>query len=180
MEDMHRNGSIALRDIHSVYEALFLRAVTSFEVFLEDLFVSILEERAQYAKRRKVVLRMRTTSHEALRKILLQGDKYMNWLPFKNTEDRANLYLKDGKPFSDLTGPDRSTITTIHIIRNAIAHRSTHATNEFKTKVIAQLPLLPREKVPAAYLRSQVRGAPIQNRYEVYVTELARIAEDLC
>jgi hypothetical protein len=179
MERLYVEKKIALRDLHSVYEALFLRAVTGFEVFLEELFFSILEQKTTYSSSR-VALRMTASSRGALRDILLQGDKYLTWIPFDNTEKRANLYLRDGRPFSDLSGGDKSIIKTITTIRNAIAHHSSHAKAEFERKVIGSQLLLRGEKKPAGFLRSQVRTAPALNRFQVYSTELARIARALC
>jgi hypothetical protein len=159
-----------------VYESLFIRAVTHFEAFLEDHFIAILEGRAG---RNRARLRMKVTSRVALMEILLQGEKYLDWLPYKKTEDRAKLYFHQGGPFCELSDGDKSTIKTIATIRNAIAHSSAHARAEFERTVIANLALLRGERRPAGFLRSQVRQNPAQNRFEVYVTELARIASDL-
>jgi hypothetical protein len=179
MEELYGRKRIVLRDLHSVYEALFLRAVTSFEVFLEDLFVSILTNKVRYSRTR-VSVRMTAISTQALMDVLLQGQNYMAWLPFGRTEDRAKIYLKDGRPFTELTDSDKSVIRTITTIRNAIAHGSTHATSEFKRTVIGSRTLLPIERKPAGFLRSTVRTAPTRNQFEVYVGELARIAAKLC
>jgi hypothetical protein len=178
MEKLYGKGQINENDMDSVYEALFLRAVTGFEVFLEELFLSILEGRAQYKAGRRVNLRMTVTSRDALMEILLQGDKYMTWLPFGRTEDRAKIYLTGGRPFSELDDGNRSTMQTIVTIRHAIAHRSTHAMNDFKVKVIGSRSLLPRERRPAGFLRSQVQ--PGTKRFEVYVGQLGNIASTLC
>lgn len=179
METLYRNHAIVLRDLHSVYEALFLRSVTSFEVFLEELFITILTNRATY-QRGRVSVRMTATSRQALMDILLQGDKYMAWLPFGHTEQRAKVFLKNGKPFSELMDGDKSMIKSITTIRNAIAHKSPHAINEFKRTVVGSQRLLPAERVPAGFLRSPVRSGPTRNRFEVYAGELARIARVLC
>lgn len=166
---LYVDDSIVLRDLHSVYEALFLRAVTSFEVFLESLFLSIMQEKIRYPKKR-VSLRMKTTSSEALKEILLQGDKYMDWLPFRKTEDRAKLYLKDGRPFTELNDGDKSMIKTITTIRHAIAHKSPHAISEFHRTVLGNLVLLPQERTPAGFLRTPVH--PTRRRFETYMIEL--------
>src|SRR5690349_21591224 len=105
MEKLFDSGKITKTDLESVYEALFLRAVTSFEVFLEDLFLAILEGKIQYSQSR-VQPRLQVRSRDALMEILLQGNDYMNWLPFKHTMNRAKLYLKDGRPFSELSNGD--------------------------------------------------------------------------
>jgi hypothetical protein len=179
MEQLHQDGKIRRRDLDSVYESLFLRAVTSFEAFLEELFLAILERRRRYRGGR-VSLRMTVKSRQALMDILLQGDKYLTWLPFKHTEDRAKLYLDDGRPFTELDDGDKAVIKTIATIRHAIAHRSRHAMNEFERTVIGSRALLPGERKLAGFLRSQSRSGTVQNRFEIYVGELGRIARELC
>ena len=179
MEKLYHADRIALRDLHSVYEALFIRAVTSFETFLQDQFVAIMRGKAKYKPARRVLTRMTAVSSAALRDILLQGRAYATWLPFDNTQKRALVYLRDGKPFSDVPEVDRLTMRKITVIRNAIAHQSTYAIAEFE-KVIAGIPLRPQERKPAGFLRSTMRAAPPQNRFEFYVSELGRIAAGIC
>ncbi len=179
MERLYREGHITGTDLDSVYEALFLRAVTSFEGFLEELFLAILEKKRIYGRKR-VALRMTAQSREALQEILLQGGKYMAWLPFSHTENRAKLYLKDGRPFSELTNGDKSLIKTITTIRNAIAHKSPHATSEFQRIVIGSHSLLRGERKPASFLRSRASSGSIQVRFEIYIGELGRLAIVLC
>jgi hypothetical protein len=146
-------------------------------VFLEEFFISILSGRTRL-QRKGVSVRMKVKSDGDLREILLQGNKYLTWLPFENTEKRAQLYLKNGLPFSSLDGGDRSMIKTVTTIRHAIAHKSTHSTNEFKRIVIGSQLLLRGEKQPAGYLRSEVHTG--SNRFMIYAGELARIASVLC
>ena len=178
MEALFQAGEITKRDLNSVYEALFLRAVTRFESFLEELFLAILERRVKYKKQRRVALKMKPKSRQALMEIVFQGDRYLDWLPFQRTADRASLYLFGGRPFTDLEQPEKDIIHKIITIRHAIAHHSKHATKQFQLKVIQSLPLLKGEKTPAGFLRSQVQ--PAINRFEVYISELVRIAADLC
>ena len=177
MENLHSEGRISLTELHSVYEALFLRMVISFEVFLEKLFFSIMKGTATFPKKR-VSLRMTVTSPQALKEILHQNKSYIQWIPYGNTEDRAKLYLNGGRPFTEITDGDRSTIKTITVIRNAVAHGSEHATAEFKRTVIGGRLLLPSEKRPAGFLRS--RANPAQRRFEIYAIQLSQIACSLC
>ncbi len=176
MEALHSEGRITLTDLHSVYEALFLRAVTGFEVFIESLFVSILDGSAKYPKRR-VAVRMTVSSNRALKDILLQGRDYLDWIPISRTIERAGIYLNGGRPFSEITDGDRSAIKTITLIRHAIAHQGAHAKKVFRDKVIGSRALLPVEKRPAGFLRSQAN--PNQRRFEVYIIQLGRIALEL-
>jgi hypothetical protein len=179
MERLFSRGQIRKVDLDSVYEALFLRAVTSFEAFLEDLFLAILAGRAQYGRQRVRVL-MSVSSRDDLMQILLQGNAFMNWLPFSNTEKRAKLYLRDGRPFTDLDDGDKSQLKTITVIRNAIAHKSAHALSEFDRTVIGSLSLLQNERSPAGFLRSRIASGPAQSRFEVYTGQLGRCAGLLC
>ena len=176
MEILHQDRRINETDMDSVYEALFLRAVTSFEAFLEGQFLAILQGRAGYAQNR-VRVNMTAVSRKALFEILLQGRSYMQWLPFSNTIDRAKIYLKDGKPFSELDNGQRSILRTITVTRNAIAHKSDHALSTFEKDVIGSQALLPRERKPAGYLRGASSG--MQKRFEIYLLQLGGMAQTI-
>ena len=179
MERLYSQWQIRKVDLDSVYEALFLRAVTSFEAFLEDLFLAILVGRAKYNGQRVRVL-MQASSRGALMQILLQGDSYMSWLPFENTEKRAKLYLKEGRPFTELDNGDKSQLKTISTIRNAIAHKSPYALLKFKITVVGSIPLLQTERNPAGFLRTRISSSPAQTRFEVYMGQLGKCAGLLC
>ncbi|MER2253289.1 hypothetical protein ABS772_25535 [Methylorubrum podarium] len=178
MESLFSDGMIKKTDIEAVYEALFLRAVTNFESYLEQLFISILLGRSGHPPDR-IKLLMSVSNKNNLITILTQKNDYLDWLPYNKTESRARIYLKDGKPFSELTDGDKSQIKAISLTRNAIAHRSDHSSNQFRSKVIGGMVLLPRERSPAGFLRSRIRTSPIQVRFEVYLSELGRIAAQL-
>lgn len=178
MEKLFADGRIRKMDIESVYEGLFLRAVTSFETYIERLFMDVLMRRTSHTHDRARVL-VEVADEEILQTILLQGRKYNDWLPYDNTIKRAKLYLRDGKPFTLITSVDHNTLKTITFIRNAIAHKSRHALDQFHTNVVAPLPLLRDEKRPAGFLRSQLRASPRQLRFEAFINELGRIATDL-
>ncbi len=180
MELLHAEKRIRQRDLDSVYEALFLRGITSFEVLLDELFFDILLKRKRYPAARNVKLRMTTTSPDALNEIVLQGHrKYLNWLPFRETKDRAKLYLEEGRPFTELDGGDENVISTVATIRNAVAHKSAYALGEFRRTVIGQQNLLRSERTPAGFLRSQIQANPKRVRFQTYIGEMARIAAKL-
>jgi len=173
MENLYQDKRLNETDMDSVYEALFLRAVTSFEAFLEGQFLAILQGRTSYAQRR-VRVRMSAVSRDALFSILLQRTKYMQWLPFINTIERANIYLAGGKPFSELDGGQRDMLHRITVIRNAIAHRSDYAMKKFSQDVIGTAALLPREHRPAGFLRGVSMAR--QKRFEIYISQLGDMA----
>ncbi|HTW88291.1 MAG TPA: hypothetical protein VMD75_09815 [Candidatus Binataceae bacterium] len=178
MEDLFQEGKISKRDVCSVYEALFLRAVTRFETFLEDLFLAILQKRVKYNKSRKILPRIVHRSNDALTRVVYREQPYLDWMPFKETQQRADLFLYGGRPFSELELDHKDVMTRIWVTRNAIAHDSQHVKRQFHKTIVKSLVLRPTEKSPAGFLRSQVN--PTTNRFEVYVGELGRIAAHLC
>jgi hypothetical protein len=178
MEELFDDDALRIADVHSVYESLFLRAVGGFESFLEGLFLEIMRENISYPRKRRVAKRVTFSSRAALMDVLLQGAKYLDWLPIKRTQERADRYLLGGRPFADFDGGDRSMITTIVTIRNAIAHESAHSAGEFRRIVTGGLALLHGEKKPAGFLRSNV--APTQKRIQVYFGEMLRMAQKVC
>ena len=177
-EDLFRKGAIRARDINHIYGAVFLSAVTSFEGFLEDLFLGLLVGRLSAA--RLVQSRIICLSDLVAREILLQGDQYLNWLPYEQTEKRAAAFFRGGHPFSSLEDAEKQVMRQISYTRNALAHQSRHALTVFQAKVLSQVPLLPREKNPSGFLRSNVAAIPRQTRYEQLVAELNAIAHKLC
>jgi hypothetical protein len=178
MDRLLTDGRIRIRDLDSVYEALFVRAVTGFEAFLEELFIGILSRRINFNPG-QVSLRVNINSKSDIETILLQGNDYVQWLPLHNTIRRAEIYLVNGKPFTNLDNSDRSRIQTITYIRNAIAHKSNHAMDQFQKKVIGSLHLLRGEKSPAGFLRTPLRGAA-GNRFLTYMSDLGQAAQNLC
>jgi hypothetical protein len=176
MEELYSERKIVRRDIEQVYNGLFIDAVTSFEGYLERLFIGLLA--------RKIVIRglskiskIHISSESTIREVINNGDRYSTWLPFSKTLEKANIYFVKGMPFSKLSGPDLETLNNILCIRNAIAHRSNHAVAKFQTNIIRGLTLLPQEKHPSAFLRSVFRASPVQTRYEYYVLEILRISK---
>lgn len=117
-------------------EAIFVKAFTEFESFLEELFFGILTgaTRVEGAKPR---LRIRDAD---LARDLATGEArsgYLSWLPLGDTMRRAERFLVDGAPFARLDR--RSTIKNdldrAQKVRNATAHKSADAHAKFQTAV---------------------------------------------
>ena len=148
-EQLFRTGAIRAKDINHIYGAVFLSAVTSFEGFLEDLFLGLLVGRL--SAMRRVRSRIVCASDIVAREILLQGDPYLNWLPYERTEKRADAFFRGGYPFNALDAAEKQLIKQISYTRKALAHQSRHALAVFQTKVLSQVPLLPRERNPSGF-----------------------------
>jgi len=179
METLMYNGEIVRRDIEQIYKGLYLDAVCSFEHFLEDLFIGLLTGRFKHPSS-NIVPRVAFKSSKVARDIVSGGHNYVDWLPYNHTQQRANAFFRNGLPFTLLEPRDRQIIDQICCIRNAIAHQSNHAKKQFNDKVIGAIPISPRDRTPAAFLRSKFRIAPVQSRYTNLIIEMAGIAIKLC
>jgi hypothetical protein len=179
MESYISQNSIVRRDIELIYMGLYLEAVCSFERFVEEIFIGLLVGRISHSSP-DVVARVHFRSDIIAREVVLNGNRYVDWLPYEHTESRAKAYFRNGKPFTLLNPVEKHTLEDICCIRNAIAHRSVYATRRFEKNIIGTLPLLSVEKTPSGFLRSRFRIFPIQTRYENYVNQLASISMKLC
>ena len=147
-------AELSVLDVEQVYAGLFLDAFTEFEGLLEDLFLGIVSATHVSAipttKRRVDIVPSVLTSE-----ICFEGRAYLDWLPIdKYTTKRAERFLDNGEPFSRLTKPEEKTIERLHLLRNAVAHKSDSAKLRFEACIQAW-PLLPQEKTPAGFFKEQ-------------------------
>lgn len=161
-----------------MYEALYITSFTTFEFFIEELFIGLLVEGHGYeSARADVIPRATIRSHAVARELVFGvGNEYANWIPYGKTEGRAELFFRGGRPFSDLNDGDKSQLKICSIIRNAIAHRSRLSMSLFEEKVIGSSPIPPRERHPGSYLRGLSSAVPIRTRFENSVGTLLRVA----
>jgi hypothetical protein len=169
-EQLHSKGMLLERDLHAVYEGLFLRSVVGFENLLEQVFYAVLTSKVAIKGWQSKI----KGSPNSLKACLIEDRDYLDWLPIKRTVDRANIYLRSGRPFTFIDDGEKSQLAQVVAIRNAIAHPSDSALEKFRRQVIGNTPLPPRERKPAAFLRGFAR--PNVRRYEIYVQCLGKIA----
>lgn len=170
---------IGRRDLEHVYGTIFLTAVSSFEALLEELFLGLLGRTIRASRR--VRPRAEFRSAIAVREIVFGGRRYVDWLPYTEyTTKRAKLFFAGGHPFTELVQSDLDTLAKIVKIRNALAHSSTYALETFRNEVVGNKPLLLAERSPAGFLRSTLRVAPVQTRYEHFAAELSSVAYKIC
>jgi hypothetical protein len=174
VESLVVRGELSRRAAERVYEATFLNACTLFEAFLEDSFVAKLVTGTRTRARPRAAV----ASHRVARELVYGSRPYVDWLPYEKTESRARVFFRGGRPFSGLNADDIRLLRTCVAIRNAIAHRSRESRRRFLGTVRGLL-LPPRERTPAAFLRSQLRAAPPQTRYEDLLASLAAVARKL-
>ncbi len=112
-------------------EAVFVRAFTEFEWFLEELFFAVLTRATRIENAGP---RVGIRDPALARVITSSGQRYLSWLPLEDTVARAERLLLGGEPFVRLA--TRSTVRTDlkrgQAIRNATAHKSQDALARFQ------------------------------------------------
>ena len=177
-ERLYQEGSLVRRDLELVYAGLYLDAITSFENFIEDLFIRLLVGTAAHPSR-LVVPKITFNSIVICRNIVYGGRSYVDWFPYNLTQRRAEMFFQKGLPFTALDDSSKKRMTQMLCIRNAIAHKSRHALTRFDQEIINERPLLPREKTPIGYLRSNYAMSPPQTQYELILNNIVTIAHEL-
>ena len=163
LERLSDAGHVTPRDMALFYEGIFLKTVTSFESLLEELFIGLLTGGIEPG--RNVHPRAQFKSPAVARDIICGGRAYVDWLPYRHTEKRAAAFFRGGRPFSGLYKEDKKALERMLTIRNAVAHQSRAARNEFD-KIIASVPLLPAERTPTGFLRSVFALTPPRMHYQ--------------
>lgn len=179
LEVLHNALRISRSDLERIYAGLFIDAVTTFEGFLESLFVGILTGRVNFPKSR-VNPRIRLKTSTDAMAIICGERKYVDWLPFHETARRAEAYLTGGRPFSLLSQADQDKLAVILHIRNAIAHSSDYALKVFQKNIASKHVLLPRERYPAAFLRTWIGAPGGATRFSNYLSDLVQVGHALC
>lgn len=176
LETLYAGGLLARRDIERVYEGLYVGCMTSFEDFFESRFFELVLK--PESRTSQVIPRADFRSSAILRGFVLGDRSFVNWLPFSRTADRAKVYLRGSRPFDSITSSEKRQMTMWMVIRHAIAHTSLEARRQFENQVLAGVPLPPRERTPAGYLRSSVR--PGTTRFENISNQMLAIGSKLC
>lgn len=180
MESIANNGSLARRDIEKVYESLYLRAFTDFENLIEEYFIGMLTKQI-LPPTHLIVPRVVFKSGQIAREVVYGGRSYVDWFPYDRTLKLADVFYRSGRPFSDFDRSDKHELDKLLKLRNAIAHSSSHAKREFERHVIESTPLMPRERTPAGFLRSQILSlSTSQTRFQNFMIEMAGFANKLC
>lgn len=99
--------------------------------------------------------RMKYSSDIVLRDHLLQDRRYVDWLPYDQTEKRAKLFLRGGRPFTELSIDGRKAFRELSAIRNVLAHESNHAAARFEKVVLSSRVVPSYERKVERYLKGE-------------------------
>ncbi len=178
IENLLLNHSLDEIDVLTVYDGLFLGLFTDFEQLLEELFWGLLGGKITIDGHKiNEIRKVKISPRSEINSVILGGQRYLDWLPYEKTIERAKIFFHDGIPFTNLDSDQKNNLRYYHRIRNAIAHKSPKSQADFN-KIIQNLPLLSSPRTPAGYLRSKPRRQETQ--YEIASAQLIQIALDLC
>jgi hypothetical protein len=179
VEALSAKRQITRWELERVYESLLINAVTSFEGFLEDLFVGLmLDGQGVSLPKARCAPRIVIKSYQLARDLILGNRRYVDWLPYDQTLNRANTFFVGGRPFSTLPKTSQQQLEKVIAARHAVAHQSSHAQRRFEREVVGtSTVLLPRERKVAGYLRSVYVGTT--NRYDELTGYLGAAARNL-
>lgn len=167
---LHGRGQMTLGSADSIYESALLNLVTAFEVFLEELFYSVLLNASQMPDAGgAVTFRDRVHAEE----VLLGGRQYLDWMPFDlHTIPRGKRLLIES-PFSRLERhPDeRAFLRELIVVRNAIAHESGTARTKFQSLTTG---LRPRRRTPAGLLQDVRQGSSVLSDYSTQLRVIVK------
>lgn len=164
-------------DLHRAYAGAFLSFYVDLETSIESVFMGLLMGRLRHS-RTKVRPLLKISSENVARNVVRGGRPYVNWLPYDATKQRAKVFLASGEPFASVTADQAQAFERARIMRNALAHASSHAAKQFRRTFTENLALPPVQRKPAGYLRGKHTLG--QTRFEYLLAECMISIRTLC
>lgn len=178
MEDQRVVQLLGVADIEHVYESSFLTVCSNWEALLESVLVEAIVGQPHSSTNIRKHVQVNAKSH--VERILLHPSKdYLSLPTIKHAEEMAKLFIVNGLPISAIQESSRTYLQQATWIRNAVAHRSTHAVKMFRSKVPGVDQLQPIKRNPGSFLRHKFRVSPDQRRYELYFAAFRQAAKDI-
>ena len=156
-------------------EMAFLRAFTSWEIFLEETFVLYLlgHRPPKGAPPRRYGF---PPTQDAAMEWCTEGRPYAKWNASDVTR-RANRWFKDGKPYTPVLQGYQARLDQLVTIRNAIAHESSSAKAKFETLVRTELGALPTGVTVGSFLiMTKPASTPPVSFMEYYLAQIEGVA----
>jgi hypothetical protein len=178
MEMLFTQGLMSERDLLVAYGGAILSFHSYTENAIERLFLGLVAGRLQHGDRRVRSL-VEIRSALTVRKVVFGARSYADWLPYdRYTIPKAEAFLSAGRPFSSLSRSERTHLDDMTILRNALAHQSSHAENRFHDRFTRGKALVPVQRKPQGYLRGY--HAVSQTRLNYLMGRSVHILSNLC
>jgi hypothetical protein len=168
IERLFGERRIPQADVHRAYAGALLSFYVDLERAIENIFMGLLMRRLEVSRRavRPLVV---INSEVVARKVVRGERRYVDWLPYQLTRDRAEAFLASGEPFASVTDQQALPFERVRVVRNALAHGGEHAMRRFRTMFTDGVALPPEQRRPAGFLRGQ--HAVGQTRFENLLAE---------
>ena len=144
------------------------------ELQLERLFIELMLRKRVLPG---VVPRTTYNSLRVLSDHIRQGRNYAAWLPYDDTERRAKIYLRGGRPFTDLSRQGRKAFAEMGAIRNLLAHESNHSKVVFERIVLSERSVPTYERKVENYLTGV--HASGESRLQAHMTSCVQAFDEL-
>jgi hypothetical protein len=144
-----------------------------FEIFLEDLFYSVVTDRSGISECLPHVV---FQDREQANLILFNSRNYVDWMPYKEGIRKiSRLAFKSGSPFERLERQqyENEVLAQFTDLRNAIAHQSRYSLRKIERLTST---MRPRRRNPAGFLQSRSSGV---SNFSAYATDIRVIAAAL-
>lgn len=140
-------ATLSARQMTLITEGIFVRAFSSYELFMEDVFIL-------YACGKKTrvggsvgsFIKPRDGTHA--RDIIKSHMTFLDWNDADKIIQRCDIYLKNGGPIKLALTSNLTRLRYMRTIRNAIAHKSVEAFARYSNVVRNELRAPPLSNVP--------------------------------
>jgi len=113
-----------------VAEGVFISLFTSFENFLEEVFLLYCMERPNLSGEKPTsFLKPRSYQHAA--EMIKSSQPFLDWASPDTVIDRCKVYLLDGMPVKNVLTTNLTMLRDLKKIRNHISHRSRESEMEY-------------------------------------------------
>jgi hypothetical protein len=163
----------------TLIEFSFLRSFLAWESFLEATFVLYLIGKKPARRRHgpRCYFKPKNRKH-ALQLLLPEtGRKYVDWDELSTVLLRSKRVFEDGEPFDTALSPRLNMFEQMHIVRNAVAHRSESSQLKFQKLVRDKHKYLPSGITVGDFLDSVIPSTtPPITQLDFYVDGMSKSA----
>lgn len=169
---------LSANQMHLLTEAIFTRAFSKYEEFIEQIFILYcLGKRTTAGASVRAFIRPKSAVHA--RMILKSGMNFLEWNAPEKILDRCDTYLHADSPIFFAISTHQDRLSKMRRVRNAIAHSSDEALTHFRKVVRAELNVAPLKNIAVGefLIMSDLRSLQAQHFLKSYLGVLARVAD---
>lgn len=151
-----------------VVKFAFLEGFLAWEAFLDESFTLYLLGEKPPKGRRPQLEHPATRRKDAERLIIGADRKYADWTKTGELRKRSKTFFRRNDPYDLPLKANNRSFEEMNVIRNAIAHRSTHSQEEFKKLVRNFFKTYPPNLTVGKFLRLSVPNVTPQQTFMNY------------